>query len=413
MDFEEFAKTTVAQTITALSSQDERIADEFRAVERGRVSSGKIVEIEGDIPVGMKMKLDDFAEAISTRLWESVGRANWRNFENARAYVHELKLSSHLNWIEYAKSKNRPPDIPTDPPDVYSGPGWSGWGDWLGTGRISTQLREYQSFEKARAFARSLGLTSNIEWRDYCQSEKRPADIPANPDKTYAETGWAGWGDWLGTGYVYQGHRQYRPFKKARAFARSLGLKSQPDWRAYCRSGKKPADIPGKPDHFYANDGWLGIGDWLGTGTVATSSRQYRSFKKARAFARSLGLKSQLDWRAYCRSGKKPADIPANVDKVYANDGWSGFGDWLGTGTIAPRLRQYRPFETARTFIRSLGLKSAKEWWNYCKSGKKPPDIPNSPYKTYADVGWAGMSDWLGYARNSQAGESLASGTLA
>ena len=33
----------------------------------GRVSSGKIVEIEGDVPVGMKMKLGDFAEAISTR----------------------------------------------------------------------------------------------------------------------------------------------------------------------------------------------------------------------------------------------------------------------------------------------------------------------------------------------------------
>jgi predicted helicase len=50
MDFEKFAETTafkqVAQTITALSTQDERIADEFRAIEQGRVSSGKIVEIE-------------------------------------------------------------------------------------------------------------------------------------------------------------------------------------------------------------------------------------------------------------------------------------------------------------------------------------------------------------------------------
>src|SRR5262249_12680843 len=72
MDFETFAETTafrqVAQTITALSTQDERIADEFRAIEQGRVSSGKIVEIDGDIPVGMKMKLSDFAETISTRI---------------------------------------------------------------------------------------------------------------------------------------------------------------------------------------------------------------------------------------------------------------------------------------------------------------------------------------------------------
>ena len=98
MDFEKFAETTafqqVAQTITALSTQDERIADEFRAIEKGRISSGKIVEIEGDVPVGMKMKLGDFAEAISTRIWESVGRANWRKFEDARGFVRGLGLKS-------------------------------------------------------------------------------------------------------------------------------------------------------------------------------------------------------------------------------------------------------------------------------------------------------------------------------
>src|SRR5262249_54468284 len=103
MDFEAFAETTafrqVAQTITALSTQDERIADEFRAIEKGRISNGKIVEIDGDVPVGMKMKLGDFAEAISTRIWESVGRANWRPFNEARAFVHELRLKSHAQWI--------------------------------------------------------------------------------------------------------------------------------------------------------------------------------------------------------------------------------------------------------------------------------------------------------------------------
>src|SRR4029077_7151689 len=108
MDFEKFAETTafqqVVQTITALSTQDKRIADEFRAIERGRVSSGKIVEIEGDIPVGMKMKLGDFAEAISTRVWESVGRANWRKFEDARTFARSLGLKSRTEWGAYVTS---------------------------------------------------------------------------------------------------------------------------------------------------------------------------------------------------------------------------------------------------------------------------------------------------------------------
>ena len=66
-------------------------------------------------------------------------------------------------------------------------------------------------------------------------------------------------------------------------------------------------------------------------------------------------------------------------------------GDWLGTARSLTRLRQYRPFKKARAFVRSLGLKSEAEWRDYCKSGKKPDDIPANPNQTYAKAGWAGM----------------------
>src|SRR5262249_10756703 len=88
MDFEEFAETTafrqVVRIVAALSTQDERIVDEFRAIQQGRRPTGKIVEIAGDVPVGIRMSLGRFAEAISTRIWESVGRANLRPFQEAR-----------------------------------------------------------------------------------------------------------------------------------------------------------------------------------------------------------------------------------------------------------------------------------------------------------------------------------------
>jgi predicted helicase len=108
MEFEKFAETTafrqIAHAITALSTQDERIADEFRAIKKGRIPTGKIVEIEGDIPVAMRITLGVFAEAISTRLWESVGRANWRKFEDARANVCKLGLKSFTEWRDYYSS---------------------------------------------------------------------------------------------------------------------------------------------------------------------------------------------------------------------------------------------------------------------------------------------------------------------
>jgi hypothetical protein len=129
---------------------------------------------------------------------------------------------------------------------------------------------------------------------------------------------------------------------------RGLGLKSQAEWTSYSRSGKKPADIPADFKKVYADDGWAGMGDWLGTGTVASFLREYRPFKKARAFVCGLGLKSQTEWRDYCKSGKKPNDIPSAPDRTYAEDGWAGFGDWLGTGTVAaPRRRELE----ARTVV--------------------------------------------------------------
>ncbi len=123
---------------------------------------------------------------------------------------------------------------------------------------------------------------------------------------------------------------------------------------------------------------------------------RYRSFKKARAFVRGLGLKSADQWRTYNKSGKKPDDIPVAPHHVYANDGWAGWSDWLGASPAAMYLAKYRSFKKARVFVRRLGLKSDAEWRTYCESGKKPDDIPAKPGNSYANEGWAGMGDWLG-----------------
>ena len=400
MEFSKFAETTafrqVASTITALSIQDERIAEEFRAIEKGQVSSGKIVEIEGDVPVGMKIKLGDFAEAISTRLWQSVGRANWRPFDNSRAFARTLDLKSFGEWRKYCKSGKKPPDIPAKPSRTYASDGWTSWGDWLGTGIVSVKYRRYQPFIRARAFARRLKFNSESQWRAYVQSGKKPDDVPARPDYIYGDAGWKSMGDWLGTGVVAAQRRKYRSFKQARAFARGLKLKSGAEWVAYCQTGRKPDDIPTNAYQTYKGSGWKSMGDWLGTGTVAARLRQYRPFKQARAFARGLKLNSQTEWFAYCKSGKKPDDVPAEPRQTYADKGWIGFGDWLGTGRVANHQRKYRPFKQARAFARSLRLNSRAEWSAYCQSGKTPDDVPGHPERIYIDAGWISMGDWLG-----------------
>jgi hypothetical protein len=225
-------------------------------------------------------------------------------------------------------------------------------------------------------------------------SGQKPPDIPSNPMKTYQSDGWIGMGDWLGTGRVADSLRNYRPFTQARNYVRGLGLKAFAEWREYCKSGKKPEDIPAHPYRTYADDGWINMADWLGAEIVATYQRQYMPFRKARAFVRSIGIKSQREWRGYSKSDKKPDNIPANPDQVYAGKGWVSLGDWLGTGTIAPRLKEFLAFKKARAFVRKLNLKSEYQWRYYCKSGEKPDEIPSTPSKTYKYHGWDGMG-WV------------------
>lgn len=238
-----------------------------------------------------------------------------------------------------------------------------------------------------------------------------PDDIPAYPAQTYKDKGWKGYGDWLGTGVIASQYRQYRDFTLARDFVRSLCLKSRAEWQAYSKGkmpdkGFLPNDIPACPEKTYRTKGWKGMGDWLGTGTIAPMLRQYRSFDAAREFVHGLGLKSLKEWISYTQgllNNKDilPDDIPAYPNQTYKDKGWKGYGDWLGTGTIAPNLRQYRPFEVAREFARSLNLNSQAEWQAYTKgliSDKVvlPDDIPVDPRNVYKNKGWQGMRDWLG-----------------
>ena len=167
----------------------------------------------------------------------------------------------------------------------------------------------------------------------------------------------------------------------------------------------KPEDIPAGPNKTYKDRGWKDWGDWLGTGTIAPFNREYRPFEEAREFARTLKLRSSIEWRKYCKGeleGRvpKPEDIPAAPRNTYKDHGWQGFGDWLGTTTIAPQNKKYRPFEEARQFVHALELKSSTEWYKYCQgelAGRKskPEDIPANPQQTYKNKGWQGMGDWL------------------
>jgi hypothetical protein len=83
--------------------------------------------------------------------------------------------------------------------------------------------------------------------------------------------------------------------------------------------------------------------------------------------------------------GNGNSGIPYRPDRIYKNE-WKGMGDWLGTGRIANRNREYWPYPKAREYVHLLGLKNAEEWHSYCASEKKPKYIPSNPNLVYNNL---------------------------
>jgi hypothetical protein len=183
------------------------------------------------------------------------------------------------------------------------------------------------------------------------------------------------------------------PFAPARAIVRKHKLKGQKEWKAWSKSGQRPSNIPSKPETVYRDDGWISMPDWLGYKGQARH-KDMLPFAFARSIVRKLNLKSQKEWKAWSKAGKRPSNIPGNPHTTYRDDGWISYPDWLGKeGGRGAML----PFAVARAIVWKLKLKGDKEWRAWSSSGQRPSNIPSNPYKTYRDDGWISFPDWLGY----------------
>jgi hypothetical protein len=222
---------------------------------------------------------------------------------------------------------------------------------------------EWLSYEEARAIACTLGLKNQTEWGALSTAGRLAPGLPSNPREKYRRE-WLGWAYWLGTGPAKESSRpkwrvEFLPFEQAREFARLLGFKNQTRWTAWAKTSARPSNIPSDPRAAYKGKGWEGWPDWLGYEPArATGRERVRPFPEAREFARALRLEGYRAWTAYADSPDRPADIPKSPDCRYANEGWIGWGDWLGRHTrwnhrsivaflraLAPAVQYLQPLE--------------------------------------------------------------------
>ena len=173
-----------------------------------------------------------------------------------------------------------------------------------------------------------------------------------------------GLGDFIGIGRKNRG-KDFWKFKKARSFVQSLGVSSVSELRKAKRNGEIPSEIPSDPAKVYEE--WISWGDWLGTYREASGSKELLPFKEARKFARGLRLSSSTEWADYLKKNPN-AKLVRTCDRVYKDDGWKGWSDFLGSETDNYAKRRKVSYMEARDFLQDKGFQSRTE---YVKALKK------------------------------------------
>ena len=437
----------ILSIVRGLAANDERIIEYFKdkSLGKGKERNGgaKVFRM-----ISNTLTESDFAEQLNIRIWEKLSRFNWMPFEEAREYIRSLNLENQDEFFKKRKEGELLLSIPSNPSEIYKTKGWISYPDFLG---YESLFRKLLSYEESKKIVQKLKLKSSVDWRELDKSTIQ-SNIPKRPNNYYNEKGWISWADWLG----YKGRRnnnaKYLDYETAKKVIHKLNLKSSTEWMNYCKTNKIPVNIPKDPRTVYKNNGWISLGDWLGTGRVADHLKNYLSFEEARDYVRKLNLKNSNEWKNYVKINNVQ-NIPKRADGTYEYEGWSGWKNFLGTENnkkfdsykkaqewalqnniktkkewkehplrpvffpknpdysseykaewvnwkiFLQKKDDYLNFEEARSYVRGLKLLKQKEWREFCNSERFPLFIPKSPNKYYLNNGWISMGDWLGTGR--------------
>lgn len=169
-------------------------------------------------------------------------RKNFLNYSACRTLVIALGLTSMQDWIAYAKSGNRPTDVPSNPWNVYKDelasmtpPQKFNINEFIGC-KLPRKTKVKKDgvkavkepkapkavkapktattpvadapvdvpdtsgltpFEIAKTAIQEMKLTSREAFYDLKRKNMLPSGVPRNPDTTF-KNDWKGWGDFLG-----------------------------------------------------------------------------------------------------------------------------------------------------------------------------------------------------------------------
>ena len=190
---------------------------------------------------------------------------------------------------------------------------------------------KFLSYNSAKNFIKKYKFKSEDEFHKYQKNNNlRLKGIPSNCARVYSGKGWKGWPDFLGHGNVATFRYKDAKFEEVRKIVRELNIPTKEKYKPTILSNK--LKIPLNPEGVFKNKGWISWSDFLGSKKISNYEKKKLrwNFYKARDFVRKLKFKSEREWRIFASSKKRPVNVPSNASKVYKDEGWKGWPDFLG-----------------------------------------------------------------------------------
>ncbi len=189
------------------------------------------------------------------------------SYSDAKKWVNKnLNVKSSLEWRKLIGNGAIPDYIPNSPQDVYKKE-WVSWNDFLETNNKRPSDYNYIPINDAKKYIKkNLNVKSKLEWRSLVLDDKIPDNIPNRPERYYKNRGWTSWGDFFGTDNAGTQKVNYIKYDDAKKYIQEnfKETKTEKTWRKLVKNKLIPDFIPGTPQRYYKNNGWINWYDWFG-----------------------------------------------------------------------------------------------------------------------------------------------------
>jgi len=405
-----------------------------------------------------KTKINDFVpsrpDVVYKKKWKSWGEFfktgrvsdlekhnSFLSYNDAKEFLKKFSFNNENEFYEWAKTKERPKNIPASPRKTY-GKDFISMGDFLGNNNYST--KDWLPYEECKKFVQSFNFNSINEYSTWISKNKANVKVPAHPRDIYPE--FEGWPEFIGyqrkvsvgektissilvsnniehkLQYTipqckdvsvlpfdvaitegdtliclieYHGVQHFLPIE---FFGGEAALeqtqKRDEIKREYCAENKIPLleityqdNLEQKLSLFLDA---FNIDLDLKLERKPALNKNFLSYNEARKIIKSMKFKSMKEFNA--NKEMIPFGIPHTPQLVYVNNGWVSWGDFLGTNKIQTKKASFVSFEEAKRWFKENGIKSGEHWRKLRKA--KPNEIPSHPSKIYKGQ-WCGWKDFL------------------